>query len=75
MSIITTWAEWFSKLHFLATLAMFFFIVMMVVQDEMAIRALLLIPVVLLFFLTKVMYSIDQQVSTEKIIRHYRKRR
>jgi hypothetical protein len=74
MSIITKSAEWFSKLHFLATLAMFFFIAMMVVEDEMAVRALLLIPVVLVFVLQKIMYSIDQQVSTEKIVKEYRRR-
>jgi hypothetical protein len=75
MSIITTFAERFSKLHFGASLAMFFFIAMMVVEDEMAVRALLLVPVVLLFMLTKVMYSIDQQVSTEKIVKHYKNKR
>jgi hypothetical protein len=75
MSIITTSAEWFSKLHLLATLAMFFFIAMMVVEGEMRIRALLLIPVVLLFMLTKVMYSIDQKVSTDKIVKHYKDKR
>lgn len=68
-------AEMLSKLHFLAALGMFFFIAMMVVSDEISVRAFLLLPVVLLFILSKVMYSIDQKTSTERIIKHYKKNR
>ncbi len=74
MSIAVTAAEWFSKFHFIATLAMFFFIAMMVVEEEMAVRALLLVPVVLLYFLSKVMYSLDQ-ISGEGISERHKKKR
>jgi Sec-independent protein secretion pathway component TatC len=74
MSLSLKIAEMLSKLHFMAALAMFFFIALMVVSDDMAVRALLLVPVVLLFALSKLMYSIDQKTSTDEIIKHYKKR-
>ena len=72
MGLITKMAEWLSKLHFLASLAMFFFIVLMVVNDDIGIRAILLVPVVFFYALSKVMYSIDQKVSTDEIIKKYK---
>lgn len=74
MSLFVSLAEYLSKLHFLFSLAMFFFIAIMVVSDDLTTRALLLLPVVLLFSLSKIMYSIDQKTSTDAIIKKYKKR-
>ena len=65
---------WLSKAHFLASLAMFFFIVLIVVNEDIAIRAFLLVPVVFLYALSKVMYSIDQKASTDEIIKKYKEK-
>ncbi|MEW6722285.1 MAG: hypothetical protein AB1324_03420 [Candidatus Micrarchaeota archaeon] len=60
------------KLHFLTGLAMFVFIGLMVVEGSMMNRALLLTPVVLLFFASKVFYAIEQAEFVDGIIRRYR---
>ncbi|MBD3210460.1 hypothetical protein GF318_03705 [Candidatus Micrarchaeota archaeon] len=73
MSFVTILAEWFSRLHFLAALAMFFFIALMVLEEDRFIRALMLLPVVLFYTLSKVMYSIDQKASTDRIVEKYKK--
>ena len=49
-----------AKFNFLATLAMFFFVAMMVVEESMEIRAYLLLPVVLFWYLSKMLFTIDQ---------------
>lgn len=63
-----------SKLHFVAALGMFLFIALIVVSDDLATRVLLLLPVVLLYSISKIMYAIDQKTSTDRIVRHYKKR-
>jgi Sec-independent protein secretion pathway component TatC len=75
MSFSLRMAEALSKLHFVAALGMFLFIALMVVSDDLHTRAFLLIPVVLLYGLSKIMYAIDQKTSTDRIVKHYKKKR
>jgi Sec-independent protein secretion pathway component TatC len=74
MSFPIRLAEMLSKLHFVAALGMFLFIALIVVSDDISTRVLLLLPVVLLYSLSKIMYAIDQKTSTDRIVKHYKKR-
>ena len=74
MSFSLRLAEALAKLHFVAALGMFLFIALMVISDDIETRALLLLPVVLLYGLSKIMYAIDLKTSTDKIVKHYKRR-
>ena len=56
------------RAQFLATLVMFFSIALMVLQNDITIRALLLIPVVLFYYLSKILFAKEQQERVSKII-------
>jgi Sec-independent protein secretion pathway component TatC len=74
MSFPLRLAEMLSKLHFVAALGMFLFIALIVVSDDITTRVFLLLPVVLLYSVSKIMYAIDQKTSTDRIVKHYKKR-
>jgi hypothetical protein len=63
-----------SKMHFIVGLGMFLFVGLMVVEDSLTARALLLLPVVLLFMASKVLFAIDQANSVDDMMRRYRER-
>ncbi|MEW6035559.1 MAG: hypothetical protein AB1529_03020 [Candidatus Micrarchaeota archaeon] len=63
-----------SKMHFIVGLGMFLFVALMVVEDSLTARALLLLPVVLLFMASKVLFAIDQANSVDDMMRRYRDR-
>ncbi len=62
------------KMYFVATLATFFFIALIVIQNDLAIRALLLLPVVVCYFLAWALYSMNQADMVHDIIEHQRER-
>ncbi len=64
--------EGVAKLHFIIGLGMFLFIALMVVEDSLMMRALLLVPVVLLFWGSKVLFAIDQANMAADMMRRYR---
>jgi hypothetical protein len=61
-----------AKLHFVIGLGMFLFIALMVVEDDIMKRALLLVPIVLLFWGSKVLFALDQANMTADMMRRYR---
>ena len=58
--------ELLPKFHILATYAMFFFIVLIVLEEKLEVRAILLLPIVLLWFISKVLYTKDLVIITKK---------
>jgi len=48
------------KLHFIAALAMFLFIAFMVVENDQAKRAFLLVPVVICYAASRILFAMDQ---------------
>jgi hypothetical protein len=66
--------EGIAKLHFIVGLAMFLFIALMVVEDDLMMRALLLAPIVLLFWGSKVLFAIDQANMAADMMRRYKSR-
>ncbi len=56
------------KAQFLAALAMFFSIALMVIQNDIAIRALLLLPVVFFYYLSKILFVKEQTERVDRII-------
>jgi len=54
--------------QFVATLAMFFFIALMVVQDDAGSRALLLLPVIVSYYVAKLLFSMEQKERVDRII-------
>jgi energy-coupling factor transporter transmembrane protein EcfT len=62
------------RAQFLATLAMFLFITIMVIQNDITIRAFLLLPVVLSYYLSKLLFVREMQERTDKIIEKVRAR-
>ena len=60
--------QFIPKFHFLAALAMFAFIAMMVVENDVAKRALLLVPIVICFTLSRILFSMDQANMVEDIV-------
>jgi Sec-independent protein secretion pathway component TatC len=63
-----------TKLHFIAGLVMFLFIAFIVVENDMAKRALLLLPVVIFYSLSKVLFSMDQAEMVKDILERQKKR-
>jgi c-di-AMP phosphodiesterase-like protein len=57
------------RLQFLAVLCMFISVILMVVQDDIAIRVLLLFPVILFYYLSKLLFAKEQQDKFDEIIR------
>ncbi len=66
--------EGVAKLHFIVGLGMFLFIALMVVEDSLMMRALLLVPIVLLFWGSKVLFAIDQANMAADMMRRYKPR-
>lgn len=64
--------EGIARLHFIVGLGMFLFIALMVVEDSLMMRALLLVPIVLLFWGSKVLFAIDQANMAADMMRRYR---
>ena len=62
-----------AKLHFVVGLGMFLFIGLMVVSESVTARAMLLLPIVLLFTLSKVLHTIDQANEVEGMMSRYKK--
>ncbi len=56
------------KPHLFAAMAMFVFIVFMIASESKSARALLLIPVVLLYVLSLVLYGAQQKFIVEDIV-------
>lgn len=56
------------RAQFLATLAMFLSITFMVIQSDITIRAFLLLPVILFYYLSKILFAKELQDKTDKII-------
>jgi len=61
------------KLHFLVGLAMFLFVAMIAVESDRTVRILLLLPVVLLYILSKVLQAADQAEMVGEMMEHYKK--
>jgi len=59
---------------FIVSLAMFVFIALMVVSNDITLRALLLVPVVLLFTVSKLLYTMDQSKRVDDVIERYKKK-
>ena len=72
-SVLSILKTLLGKLNIIAALAMFFFIALMVVENDMAARAFLLIPVVILYFLSKILFSIDQANMVQDILERQKK--
>jgi hypothetical protein len=66
--------EGIAKMHFIVGLGMFVFIGLLVVSDDVTTRALLLLPIVIMFMLSKVLHAIDQANQVEDIMYRYKKR-
>ena len=62
------------RAQFLATLAMFLSITLMVVQSDMTIRAFLLLPVILFYYLSKILFAKELQDKVDKLIEKTRAR-
>jgi hypothetical protein len=56
------------RAQFIATLAMFLSITLMVVQGDMTIRAFLLLPVILFYYLSKILFAKELQDKVDKLI-------
>lgn len=56
------------KLHFLASLAMFAFIAMMVVESDVGTRAMLLLPIVVCYAASRILFSMDQADMVKGIL-------
>jgi Sec-independent protein secretion pathway component TatC len=54
--------------QFLAALVMFLSIALMVMQNDITTRALLLVPVVLFYYLSKILFAREQQERVDRII-------
>ena len=54
-------------LHFILSFAMFFFIVLIVVEEDIAVRVFLLVPVVICWSASKVLYSMDQAAKIDEM--------
>lgn len=61
------------KLHTIAGLAMFLFIAMIVVENDTWARAMLLLPVVICYMLSKVLFSMDQANMVKDIVARQKK--
>ncbi len=56
------------KMHFIVGLLMFVFIALMVVENDITVRALLLVPVVICYSLSKILFSMDQAAMVEDMV-------
>ncbi|MFH1785539.1 MAG: hypothetical protein ABH842_03850 [Candidatus Micrarchaeota archaeon] len=63
-----------AKLHFIVGLGMFLFVGLMVVSDDVDARALLLLPIVIMFMAAKILHTIDQANELEDMMYRYKKR-
>jgi hypothetical protein len=72
-SFLGSLAAGISKLHFIVGLGMFLFVALMVVEESVAARALLTLPVILLYMASKILFAIDQADMAGDIIRRNRK--
>ncbi|MBI5227194.1 hypothetical protein HY988_01280 [Candidatus Micrarchaeota archaeon] len=62
-----------TKMHFIVALAMFFFIALMVINDDLTQRALLLVPVVICYLISKILFAMDQADMTKNMMERYKK--
>jgi len=67
-SFLSTLKALVLKLHFIAGLAMFLFVALMVVENDMTKRALLLLPVVLFYALSRILQAMDQSAMTQEML-------
>jgi len=72
MAILSTLKKMLFKLHFIAGLAMLFFVVLMVLEDDQTVRALLLVPVAVLYTASRILLSADNAATTSEIIERYK---
>jgi hypothetical protein len=56
------------RAQFFAVLAMFVSITLMVIQNDFTIRALLLLPVIVFYYTSKLLFAKEQQDRFDKII-------
>jgi hypothetical protein len=61
------------KFHTIAGLAMFFFVAVMVIENDVAARTMLLLPIVVCFMLSKVLFAMDQANMVKDIVERQKK--
>jgi hypothetical protein len=61
-----------AHLHFLLGVLMLFLVVMMVFEESAKARALLTIPIVLLFYISKILFGVTQQDAFDSFLRRYK---
>jgi hypothetical protein len=64
----------FYKFHFIFALMMFFFVALIVVAESMTARALLLLPVVLCYGASHVLFACDQAEMLDGMMARYKRR-
>lgn len=64
----------FYKFHFIFALLMFFFIALLVVSPSITVRALLLLPIVLCYGASHVLFACDQAEMLEGMMERYKRR-
>ena len=62
------------KLHFVFTLLMFLFVALIVLSQSMAARAILLLPLVLSFGASHILFACDQAEMLDGMMERYKKR-
>lgn len=61
------------KLHFIAALGMFLFIAFMVVENDETARVFLLLPIVICYALSKILFAMDQANMVQDIVERQKK--
>ena len=61
------------KLHFIAALGMFLFIAFMVVENDETARVFLLLPIVICYALSKILFAMDQANMVKDIVERQKK--
>jgi hypothetical protein len=61
------------KLHFIAALGMFLFIAFMVVENDQTARVFLLVPIVICYMVSKVLFAMDQANMVQDIVERQKK--
>jgi len=64
----------FLRADFIVGLVMFAFLALMVASNDFTVRGLLLVPVVLLYTISKLLYSIDQNKRCDEAMAEYKKK-
>ncbi|MCI0504385.1 hypothetical protein L0Y65_06810 [Candidatus Micrarchaeota archaeon] len=65
---------YYYKFHFIFALLMFFFVALIVVSPSVTVRALLLLPVVLAYGASHVLFACDQAEMVDGMMARYRRR-